>query len=114
MQKHKIQFLKKVVTYLLILAVSVAYNIETVNYLLKVIGDSSNTCVTDFQCKENDSEEKESEKCDDEKKIISIVPFINSNHFYFNVSEIINLNYIQNYSISSSDFQKEIYSPPEL
>jgi hypothetical protein len=104
--------LKKVVTYLLLFTVSFAYNIETVKYLLKAIGDSSITCMDDFQCEENDSEEKE--ESNKEKKNLSDDYFFDNHYFPFLVAENIKSNYKQNKNLTSSDFQKEVYSPPEL
>jgi hypothetical protein len=96
----------------LIFAVSFAYNIKTVKYLLKVIEESSITCIADFQCEENDVEEKE--ESNDEKKFISDIYFFDNHLFPFIIAENKKSNYKQNQNITSSDFQEEVYSPPEL
>ena len=114
MQKPIRLFLKKIVTYLLIFVVSFYYNIETVKYLLKEIGDSSVCCIDDFQCEENDSEESESEKSKDEKKFLIDDYFLDNQGFAFYVAECNNLGFSHQKGISSFDFCKEIYSPPEL
>ena len=88
------------------------YNIETVKYLLKKIGDSSICCIDKFQCEENDTEE--SEKSNDEKKFLSDDYFPDNQHFTFYILECNDLGFSPQKDISSFDFCKEIYSPPEL
>lgn len=115
MQKPTNHFLKRVATYFLIFIVSFAYNIETVKYLLKAIGDSSSiVCVDDFQCDENDSEEKESEKTKEEKQFFADDYFLNNHHFIFYAAELKNLGFAPQKTISSFDYRQEVYSPPEL
>lgn len=106
--------LKRIVTYLLIFVVSVFYNIETIKYLLKEIGDSSVCCMDDFQCEENDSEESESEKSDDEKKLLLDNYFPDNQRFEFYVADNKKTGFSYQKGITSFDYCKEIYSPPEL
>lgn len=97
----------------MIFIVSFAYNIETVKYLLETIGDSSSVmCIDDFECDENDSEEKE--ESNEEKKIFSDDYFFDNHYFPLPLTENKKSNHNQDKNPTSTDFQKEVYSPPEL
>ena len=99
----------------MIFIVSFAYNIETVKYFLKTIGEASPiVCVDDFQCDENDSEENESNKSKDEKHFFTDDYFSHNHHFVFYIAELKSLSFTSNKTFPSSDYRQEVYSPPEL
>ncbi|MDF2438284.1 MAG: hypothetical protein K0Q95_2660 [Bacteroidota bacterium] len=107
--------LKNIISCLLIFFVSLLYNIETVKFIIKSVGDNSIAWIDDGAC-EGEKEKEESKESEESSKKGESV-FLDDD---FLQQEMINESYLsvignnQNHNFSSSDYSLEIYCPPEM
>lgn len=100
-------FLKKIITYNLIILVLCAYNYKTVNYYLKLT-NSSSAISQDYDCEEKDSESKKG----DEKKEYPDYIHLEKNHSLL-ILPMLSFARHSNNLYSSSDYSLTVYSPPD-
>jgi hypothetical protein len=106
--------LNKIVTYLLIFVLSLAYSYETIEYFLNR-GISQTCWLDDFHCEENAPESKES-KTESGKDNFSDDLYFHNRHIHNKTaSDIIGLALLARHmnSFSSSDHSRKVFSPPE-
>jgi hypothetical protein len=105
-------FLKTVVTYILIVFVSLAYSYETIQYFSKALGSTSLAWLDDFECEEKSKESEESA----EKLKFSDDLYFDGKHlhgkFIADHIELGKLGSRHRCNFLSSDYSHEVYSPP--
>lgn len=104
-------FLKKAITYILIVMVSLAYNYETIKLFSTTLESTLISALDDFETEEKSRETEESKEKNEKVKLSD--DFNLHNNLISNYTPLNNLYSKKGIHFLSSDYSVIIYSPPE-
>jgi hypothetical protein len=103
-----VKYLKKIVTYHLLILVLFSYNYKTINYYFKLT-DGSIVFTQNYDCEEKNAESKNS---DEKKDFSEHMPYYKTHPLILNSPLSFSPKWITRFV--SSDYSLTVYSPPDL